>query len=48
MRDDFINYAENTEEDFNKLNNKYNYIKDLKKNKYLKNIVFIDNNIISF
>ena len=50
-RDDCIIYVENTEEnlDFNKQNNKYNYVKDLKKiNKDLRNIVFIDNNIMSF
>ena len=42
-------YVEDKEEDFDKPNNKYNYIKDLKKiNKDLRNIVFIDNNIISF
>ena len=48
-RDDCIMYVEDKEEDFDKPNNKYNYIKDLKKiNKDLRNIVFIDNNIISF
>ena len=52
-RDDCIIYVENTEEDFDinisKKNNKYNYVKDLKKiNKDLRNIVFIDNNIVSF
>ena len=52
-RDDCIIYVENTEEDFDidiaKKNNKYNYVKDLKKiNKDLRNIVFIDNNIMSF
>jgi RNA polymerase II subunit A small phosphatase-like protein len=48
-RDDCIMYVENTEKDFDQPNNKYNYVKDLKKiNKDLKNIVFIDNNIVSF
>lgn len=48
-RDDCIMYVEDYEEDFDKPNNKYNYIKDLKKiNKELRNIVFIDNNAISF
>ena len=48
-RDDCIIYVENTEEDFDKPNNKYNYVKDLKKiNKNLRNIVFVDNNIMSF
>jgi hypothetical protein len=42
-------YVEDYEEDFDKPNNKYKYIKDLKKiNKELRNIVFIDNNTISF
>jgi RNA polymerase II subunit A small phosphatase-like protein len=48
-RDDCIIYVENTEEDLDKPNNKYNYVKDLKKiNKDLRNIVFVDNNIMSF
>ena len=48
-REDCIMYVEDCEEDFDKPNNKYNYIKDLKKiNKDLRNIVFIDNNAISF
>ena len=48
-RDDCIMYVEDYEEDFDKPNNKYKYIKDLKKiNKELRNIVFIDNNTISF
>ena len=48
-REDCIMYVEDYEEDFDKPNNKYNYIKDLKKiNKDLRNIVFIDNNAISF
>ena len=48
-RDDCIMYVEDYEIDFDKPNNKYNYIKDLKKiNKELRNIVFIDNNAISF
>ena len=48
-RDDCIVYVEDYEEDFDKPNNKYNYVKDLKKiNKELRNIVFIDNNTISF
>ena len=48
-RDDCIMYVEDYEEDFDKPNNKYKYIKDLKKiNKELRNIVFIDNNVISF
>ena len=48
-RDDCIIYVEDYEEDFDKPNNKYKYIKDLKKiNKELRNIVFIDNNTISF
>ena len=48
-REDCIIYVENTEEDFDKPNNKYNYVKDLKKiNKDLRNIVFVDNNIMSF
>jgi Dullard-like phosphatase family protein len=48
-RDDCIMYVEDCEEDFDKPNNKYRYIKDLKKiNKELRNIVFIDNNTISF
>ena len=42
-------YVEDYEEDFDKPNNKYNYIKDLKKiKKDLRNIVFVDNNAISF
>jgi len=48
-REDCIIYVENTEEDLDKPNNKYNYVKDLKKiNKDLRNIVFVDNNIMSF
>ena len=48
-RDDCIIYVENSEKDFDKPNNKYNYVKDLKKiNKDLRNIVFVDNNIMSF
>ena len=48
-RDDCIMYVEDYEEDFDKPNNEYKYIKDLKKiNKELRNIVFIDNNTISF
>ena len=48
-RNDCIMYVEDFEEDFDKPNNKYNYIKDLKKiTKELRNIVFIDNNAISF
>ena len=48
-RDDCIMYVEDYEEDFDKPNNKYNYVKDLKKiNKDLRNIVFVDNNTISF
>ena len=48
-REDCIIYVEDYEIDFDKPNNKYNYIKDLKKiNKELRNIVFIDNNTISF
>ena len=48
-RDDCIMYVEDYEEDFDKPNDKYNYIKDLKKiNKDLRNIVFVDNNAISF
>ena len=46
---DCIMYVENTEKDFDQPNNKYNYVKDLKKiNKDLRNIVFVDNNIMSF
>ena len=42
-------YVEDYEEDFDKPNDNYNYIKDLKKiNKDLRNIVFVDNNVISF
>ena len=48
-RNDCIMYVEDSEEDFDKPNNKYNYVKDLKKiTKELKSIVFIDNNTISF
>ena len=48
-RDDCIIYVENSEKDFDKPNNKYNYVKDLKKiNKDLRNVVFVDNNIMSF
>ena len=48
-REDCIIYVENTDEDLDKPNNKYNYVKDLKKiNKDLRNIVFVDNNIMSF
>ena len=48
-RDDCIKYVEDHEEDFDKPNDKFNYVKDLKKiNKELRNIVFIDNNAISF
>ena len=48
-REDCIMYVEDYEEGFDKPNNKYKYIKDLKKiNKELRNIVLIDNNTISF
>ena len=48
-RDDCIMYVEDYEENFDKPNDNYNYIKDLKKiNKDLRNIVFVDNNAISF
>ena len=49
-RDDCILYVENIEQNLDKpMFNKYKYVKDLKKiNKDLRNIVFIDNNIINF